>query len=98
MLYLLTLPNNVSFGGSWRNYTGRALSRGETNFLFCFSSIVLMMAKMLLEAAGMHVAEVVTETKEEEADGEIKKKIIADAEKMLKDYQTIEGILKKHGV
>jgi hypothetical protein len=52
---------------------------------------------MLLEAAGAHVSEVVSETKQE-ADEEIRTRIIADAQKMLSDYQTIEGILKKHGV
>jgi hypothetical protein len=52
---------------------------------------------MLLEAAGIHVSEVVSETKLD-VDGEIRTRIIADAEKMLTDYQTIEGIIKKHGV
>ena len=57
----------------------------------------MAMAKMLLDAAGMQVSAVVSETKQE-PDEEIKAKILADAEKMLKDYQTIDGILKKHGV
>jgi vacuolar-type H+-ATPase subunit H len=52
---------------------------------------------MLLEAAGTHVSEVISETKEEGGD-EIRTKIITDAKKMLKDYQTIAGIFKKHGV
>lgn len=58
---------------------------------------VLILVKMLLEAAGIHVSEVVSETKLD-VDGEIRTRIIADAEKMLTDYQTIEGIIKKHGV
>ena len=62
-----------------------------------FFLIVLTLVKMLLEAAGAHVSEVVSETKQE-ADEEIRTRIIADAQKMLSDYQTIEGILKKHGV
>ena len=64
---------------------------------FYFLVIVLTLVKILLEAAGTHVSEVVSETKED-ADDEIRTRIIADADKMLSDYQTIEGILKKHGV
>ena len=57
----------------------------------------MTMAKMLLDAAGMEISVVVSETKQK-PDEEIKAKIMANAEKMLKDYQTIDGILKKHGV
>ena len=58
---------------------------------------VLALVKILLEAAGTHVSEVVSETKEE-VDNKIRTRIIADAQKMLNDYQIIAGILKKHGV
>ena len=61
------------------------------------SNIVLTLVKILLEAAGTHVSEVVSETKEE-GDNKIRTRIIADAQKMLNDYQIIAGILKKHGV
>lgn len=59
--------------------------------------IVLTVSKTLLETAGMHVSEVVDETNQV-AHEQVRTRIIAAADKMLKDYQTIEGILKKHGV
>ncbi|XP_028402542.1 uncharacterized protein LOC114525410 [Dendronephthya gigantea] len=58
---------------------------------------VLTVSKILIEAAGMHVSEVVDETNQV-ANEEVRKRIIADADEMLKDYQTIEGLFKKHGV
>ena len=66
--------------------------------IFSFlSDIVLALVRILLEAAGTHVSEVASETKRE-ADNKIRTRIIVDAQKMLKDYQTIADILKKHAV
>ena len=66
-----------------------------TRFLFSFLAVGLV--KSLLTHESQHISEVVVETTKEPNE-EMRQTVIGAAEKMLKDYQTIQAIFKQNGV